>query len=160
MNQKNLNSASDQNPDHDGSSGIDLRTCKPGQKLKTRHGTILTYIGPTEPGNYYDHIIQYPPGYNGYANPGKGTRIHSGHVFRKNRLLEDEDVVEILPLYTKYSEGDTIILKNGIFDDFHHIEAGSVGRVMSDEKDRIVMVKFDGPCGLVIVGTGEISRNT
>lgn len=76
---------------------IDLRTCRPGQKLRTKHGTILTYVGPTEPGNYYDHVIEYPKREN-EKNPGRGTRIHSGHVFRKNRLPEDEDVVEILPL--------------------------------------------------------------
>ena len=54
---------------------VDLRTCKCGDKLKTVHGTILTYVKPLPDEHYYDHEIQYPDG-------SRGTRIHDGHVFR------------------------------------------------------------------------------
>ena len=92
MNTDDTNSA---NSTH--SNIIDLRTCKPGQKLRSKHGLILTYIGPTEPGNYYDHIVQYPP-IAPYTEKTLGTRIHSGHVSRNvnKRLPEDHDIVEIL----------------------------------------------------------------
>ena len=69
---------------------IDLRNCKKGQKLLSRFGKILTYIEPLPPGNYFDHIIQYPDG-------SLGTRTHDGHVFKINRAVTDEDVVQILP---------------------------------------------------------------
>lgn len=74
-------------------SNIDLRTCVHGQKLRSSHGWILTYEGPLEPGNYYDHKVRYPDG-------TYGTRIHDGHVYRKpeKRLPEDHDIVEILPI--------------------------------------------------------------
>lgn len=68
---------------------IDLRNCKKGQKLLSRFGKILTYIEPLSPGNYFDHIIQYPDG-------SQGTRTHDGYVFKRNRAVTDEDVVQIL----------------------------------------------------------------
>lgn len=68
---------------------VDLRTCKRGDKLLTAHGNIMTYIGPTPGGNYYDHFVQYSDG-------SFGTRIHDGHVYRHNRLDTDEDIVAIL----------------------------------------------------------------
>ncbi len=70
---------------------IDLNNCKPGQKLKSKHGMILTYVGPTEKGNYYDHYVQYP-------NGSRGTRCNDGFVYRNpgSRLPEDHDIVEIL----------------------------------------------------------------
>jgi hypothetical protein len=71
---------------------IDLRNCRAGQKLISKHGVILTYVGPTKEGNYYDHIVKYPDG-------SLGSRIHDGHVYRNEdkRLPEDHDIVEILP---------------------------------------------------------------
>ena len=74
-------------------SNIDLRNCKPGQKLRSSQGWILTYVKPLEGGNYYDHEVQYHDG-------SYGTRIHDGHVYRNpdKRLPEDHDIVEILPL--------------------------------------------------------------
>jgi hypothetical protein len=76
---------------------IDLRTCRPGQKLRSKHGLILTYVGPTPDGNYYDHVVKYPD--DGYGGDCLGTRIHDGHVYRNpdKRLPEDHDIVEILP---------------------------------------------------------------
>lgn len=80
---------------------IDLRTCVPGQKLKSKHGLILTYVEnisrklgePETIINYYEHTVKYPDG-------SFGTRIHDGHVYRNEdkRLPEDHDIVEILPL--------------------------------------------------------------
>ena len=72
---------------------IDLRTAKPGQPLKSSHGLIMTYVGPLNEGNYYDHKVLYPDG-------SEGTRIHDGHVYRKpeKRLPADHDIVEILPM--------------------------------------------------------------
>jgi hypothetical protein len=75
---------------------VDLRTCKPGQKLRSKQGLILTYIGPTEAGSAYDHEIKYPP-IPPYTESSRGTRTHDGFVFRKHRLPEDHDIVEILP---------------------------------------------------------------
>ena len=69
---------------------IDLRTCKPGDKLRSSHGSILTYVGPTEEGHEYDHYVQYRDG-------SLGTRTHDGHVFREKRMPEyDQDIVKIL----------------------------------------------------------------
>lgn len=68
---------------------IDLRNCKPNAKLLTSHGTVITYLGSTPEGHYYDHFVRYPDG-------SLGTRTHDGHVFRKNLLPDDDDIVAIL----------------------------------------------------------------
>lgn len=70
---------------------IDLNTCKSGQKLRTKHGTILTYVGKMPVGSHYPHEIKYP-------NGSSGTRCDDGFVFYKNRLDSDEDIVEIIPM--------------------------------------------------------------
>ncbi len=71
-------------------NSIDLRTCKPGQKLRSKHGLILTY-SKYSLDDYYPHEVIYP-------NGSRGTRINDGHVFYKNRMKEDHDIVEILPI--------------------------------------------------------------
>ena len=68
---------------------VDLRTCKPGDKLRSVHGLILTYIGPLLEDNYMDHAVEYP-------NGSMGTRTHEGYVYRGKRLPEDHDIVEII----------------------------------------------------------------
>lgn len=70
---------------------VDLNTCKPGDKLKTKHGTILTYVKKLPEYDYYDHVIRYP-------NGALGTRINEGFVYKNpNKRLEiDEDIIEIL----------------------------------------------------------------
>ena len=70
---------------------IDLRNCVPGQKLRSVHGMIFEYVGPTPAGHAYDHVVKYPDG-------SYGTRIHDGHVYRDAhcRLPLDHDIVEIL----------------------------------------------------------------
>lgn len=71
---------------------VDLRNCKQGQKLRSRHGMILTYLGQTVDSRY-PHSVQYP-------NGAGGTRTHDGHVFSdpNGRLPGDHDIAEILPL--------------------------------------------------------------
>ena len=83
---------------------IDLRKCKPGDKLRIRireeykkatvpwHNPItdvVTYIGPCEANCYFDHYIEY-------SNGSKGTRTHDGKTFKKNTSVNDPDVIEIL----------------------------------------------------------------
>ena len=72
---------------------VNLNECVSGQKLLTKHGTILTYIERLPEDHYYDHKIQYPGG-------GYGTRTNDGFVYRTpvSRLPTDEDIIEILPL--------------------------------------------------------------
>jgi len=70
---------------------VDLNTCKPGDKLLSSQGEILTYIQRLPEGNYYDHEVEY-------ASGSRGTRINDGHVFRNEskRLPIDHDIVKIL----------------------------------------------------------------
>lgn len=70
---------------------VDLRECKPGDKLVSKHGEMLTYVKRCPDHDYYDHEVKYGEG-------GRGTRIHSGHVFRNNRLFTDHDIVQVIPL--------------------------------------------------------------
>jgi hypothetical protein len=68
---------------------IDLRECVRGQKLLSKHGMILTYVGPLAETDYYDHEVRYPDG-------ARGTRTHDGLTYRFSRLETDHDIVEIL----------------------------------------------------------------
>lgn len=68
---------------------VDLRTCKPGDRLLSRHGMILTYVKPLPHDAYMEHEVRYPDG-------SKGTRTNDGFVFRTKRLLEDHDIIRIL----------------------------------------------------------------
>ncbi len=70
---------------------IDLRTCKVGQKLRTRSGMIVTYMGENDIRlrDMYPHKIKYPTGWY-------GSRCDDGFVFVNDRRPEDEDIVEIL----------------------------------------------------------------
>jgi hypothetical protein len=74
---------------------IDLRTCKPGQNLKTKHGLIVTYVGPSygPTRSMYPHEIKY-------KNGGYGSRTDDGFVMAnpEKRLEEDNDIVEILSM--------------------------------------------------------------
>ena len=67
---------------------VNLNTCKPGDKLKSKHGKILTYIRKL-PSFDFPHEVQFPDG-------GYGSRTDDGFVYRKNRLPEDDDIIEIL----------------------------------------------------------------
>ena len=70
---------------------VDLRTCKLGDKLLTKHGTILEYFWPNDSPHptEYPHLIKYP-------NGAFGTRTDNGQIFLQIRRPEDEDIVEIL----------------------------------------------------------------
>jgi hypothetical protein len=68
---------------------IDLRKCKPGDILISKHGMELTYVKALPEEDYMDHEVKYP-------NGSYGTRTHDGFVFRKKRLEEDHDIVEII----------------------------------------------------------------
>lgn len=70
---------------------VDLRTCKRGDILISKHGTRLTYIGLASEGSYFEHEVAYPSPLLGH-----GTRTHNGQVFRNNREEADEDIVEII----------------------------------------------------------------
>jgi hypothetical protein len=89
---------------------IDLRTCKPGQKLKSVHGLTLTYV-EYKPELAYPHIVKYPVG------KGFGSRLDNGKTFHKGQP-EDHDIVKILPMKTKLFKPNsttirTVELPNG-----------------------------------------------
>jgi hypothetical protein len=70
---------------------VDLRTCKPGDKLRSCHGMILEYVGLVPYSNgKYPHCVKYPDG-------TRGTLTNNGQVFKTARLPEDHDIVEIIP---------------------------------------------------------------
>lgn len=69
---------------------IDLRTCKPGQKLRSCHGLILTYVRFDDKMPFC-HIVMYPDG-------GYGSRSHDGQTYINNKMETDHDIVEILPV--------------------------------------------------------------
>lgn len=80
---------------------IDLRTCKPGDKLLTSQGSILEYISPTpwKHYTYLDHVVKYIKDKDGldFNEENYGTRTHDGFVFAHNRRPEtDHDIIEIL----------------------------------------------------------------
>ncbi len=68
---------------------VDLRECKAGDKLLSRHGLVLEYVRVLPEGDYMDHEVKYP-------NGSFGSRTHDGFVFRKKRMEIDHDIVEIL----------------------------------------------------------------
>jgi len=82
---------------------IDLRKCKPGDKLRIRTTKawknaspffnpptdIITYVGPTDELTYLDHMIKYSTG-------AWSTRTHDGRTFPNNPKVDDPDVLEII----------------------------------------------------------------
>lgn len=72
------------------SAPVDLRSCNPGDRLRSCHGMILTYVAPLPASDYMNHEVRYP-------NGARGTRTHDGFVFRKNRMECDHNIVEIMP---------------------------------------------------------------
>jgi hypothetical protein len=70
---------------------IDLRNAKPGDKLISKHGTVLYYVS-YNPDTYWPHKVRYAD-----ATKGEGTRADDGSVFYNNRMDSDEDIVEIIP---------------------------------------------------------------
>lgn len=67
---------------------VDLTKCKPGDKLRSKHGLVLTYVGPNN--GDYPHTVKYPDG-------NYGTRTNDGFTFRTKRMDSDHDIVEVIP---------------------------------------------------------------
>jgi hypothetical protein len=76
---------------------FDMKQCKPGDKLISCHGLILTYVGPNDydSSNYYPHKVKYPEN-EIYGNKSFGTRDDEGRV-SKNGIPEDHDIVGFAP---------------------------------------------------------------
>ena len=77
---------------------FDMKQCKPGDKLISCHGLILTYVGLNEndtSGNY-PHRIQYPND-EIYGSNSFGSRTDDGFVFKYKRMPEDHDIVGFAP---------------------------------------------------------------
>jgi len=72
---------------------VDLNTCYPGQKLRSVHGKIFTYVGLNK-GDFagpYRHLVKYPG-----AGESLGSRTDDGQTYVKNKYDSDEDIVEII----------------------------------------------------------------
>jgi hypothetical protein len=67
---------------------VDLNTCVPGQRLLSKHGWILTYVGKANLGR---HTVKYPDGV-------LASRTDDGYVssMPEDRREQDHDIVEIL----------------------------------------------------------------
>lgn len=68
---------------------VDLKSCKPGDKLLSKHGIVFTYVRYI-PGSHYPHEVAYPDG-------ACVTRMNDGRVYKNLSLPEDHDIVEIIP---------------------------------------------------------------
>jgi len=84
-----------------GEGKVDLRDCKPGDILVTRSGKTVEYVGPTEKGHYYDHIVKYNEQGTYGPSIAHGSRTHDGYVFRNNRRDDDEDIIHVLKEHKK-----------------------------------------------------------
>lgn len=73
---------------------FNMKQCKPGDKLISCHGLILTYVGPST-SDRYPHKVKYPDEI--YEKNSYGTRTDEGYVFVVNRLPEDHDIVGFAP---------------------------------------------------------------
>lgn len=81
---------------------IDLRTCKPGDILISRHRAKLEYVAPT-PWRHIttnDHVVrylQYPDG-DPVVEESYGARTHDGYVFTDpvDRSIGHHDIVQII----------------------------------------------------------------
>lgn len=80
---------------------VDLRKCKRGDILISKHGAKLMYIAPTPYENYryLDHVVQYleVPGGQKVMEGSFGTRTNDGLTYRNVRLPSDHDIVAIIP---------------------------------------------------------------
>jgi hypothetical protein len=73
---------------------LDLSACKPGQRLLSKRGVILTYVGPNPVRmTKFHHLVRYP-------NGSQGTRTNDGFTYSNTsaRLPDDHDIVAIFPL--------------------------------------------------------------
>ena len=77
---------------------VNLKNCKQGDILITKHGSILEYAGLSKTQDYYPHEIKYLIKDEKVNNGelGYGTRNDDGTVFKQNRKPEDEDIVSVI----------------------------------------------------------------
>ena len=69
---------------------ISLMKCKRGDVLISKHGKAFVY-------GYYDKKRPYPHiVFDALTELREQSRITSGHVFKKNRLDTDHDIVKII----------------------------------------------------------------
>ena len=76
----------------------DLKKCKQGDILISKHGSILEYVGLSKTQNHYPHEIKYlyKDGKINNGKLGNGTRNDDGTVFKRNRKPEDEDIISVI----------------------------------------------------------------
>lgn len=70
---------------------VDLRQCKPGDKLLAQNGMIMEYVGPNKKyfREKYPHLVRYPDG-------ATGSRTDNGVAWIIDDGLSEYDIVEIL----------------------------------------------------------------
>ena len=73
---------------------VDLTKCTPNQRLLTKNGKIVTYIGPSGIPSF-PHNIQF----DDYS---RGTRTNEGWVFEKRPLPMDDDIIYIMDEYKEF----------------------------------------------------------
>lgn len=75
----------------------DLKKCKQGDILISKHGSILEYVG-IRTQNHYPHEIKYlyKGGKINNGELGNGTRNDDGTVFKTNKKPEDEDIISVI----------------------------------------------------------------
>ena len=69
---------------------ISLMKCKKGDVLISKHGKAFIY-DKYDKKRPYPHII-----FDALTELREHSRITSGHVFKKNRLETDDDIVKII----------------------------------------------------------------
>lgn len=80
---------------------IDLRKCKAGDVLISKHGAKLVYVSHLGEDNDYPHEVMFTEdfgeGEDKVHKGSTGTRIDSGHVFKARREPFDHDIVKVIP---------------------------------------------------------------
>lgn len=65
---------------------FNMNQCKPGDRLISCHGMILTYEGINERSTPFRHVVKYP-------NGGHGTRADNGETYLHNKMAIDHDII-------------------------------------------------------------------
>lgn len=71
-------------------ANIDLRNCKPGDVLISKHGKKFVYVKYNENDHYPHQITDFE------RRIENNSRIDDGHVFYRNRQEDDHDIVQII----------------------------------------------------------------
>lgn len=91
---------------------VDLRTCKPGDKLICRSGIMAAYVGRLSC-SIYPHSITYSKG-------GFGSRTDDGKVFQFRNMHKDLDIIRIIPMSVTPDKPKSARRKNLFVPDCHH----------------------------------------